>query len=170
MDVNLLVKSAALAGDVHPAVLVAVMPVAICDLVLSFLSARVFSKIASPEVHVKHVSDALYFCVALHGALAVLLVLRGAKVVSGFRSVMAQLLVNGLALMPAVVVTSLWAARLAAESLVLEGVTATHALADNPYVKASFALLTAAMVFVNLFAASAVALVNTNSVRFVAES
>jgi hypothetical protein len=163
-------------GDVHPVIMVVVVPCAVSAIVLGCVTANVYSKIALDKaqvdalggVHTKHMSNSLYVASALEGLLAFLLVVRGSWNMPTFRTTLTQVLLIVHALLPSGVITALWAARVAVESLVPESVSVSYLQAGNPYVKASWSLLTATMVFSQLFTACTLAILTANSSHFLA--
>lgn len=168
--VRLVLKRVAAVGNVHPVVMVVIVPFAISSIVLDCVTAHVYSRMdASPAVvHVAHITNALYVAGALEALLGLMLVLRGTWPIPWYRDIMAQIVLTGLALVPAVLVTALWAARVMVGALVLETHNVDSLHAGNPYVKASWSLLTATMVFSNLFAASTLSIIYANSAHFLA--
>jgi len=163
------------------------VPSALTSIVLGFVTANVFSKMCSvydagthmngtptkdgdaPATHSAHAAAALYICAGLQILLLVVLTLRGLvpQLTDFFKTTSAQIVVTAHALTPNFIITSLWAARMMVAAIVDEGYVIDTINARDPYVKASYPLLTALMVFSNLYSAGTLAIIYANTGKFI---
>jgi hypothetical protein len=163
-------------GSVHPLVMLTMIPAGITSIVLTAVTGHVFWSMHQSAqqrgfaLHTSHVSAALYTVTGLECLLGIVLVLRGAakQLADFFSTVSAQIVIILHALFPAIIVTALWAARAMIDALVTEKSVADFSIGNDPYVKASYSLLTATMVFVNIYSMGVLAIIFANTGRFIA--
>jgi hypothetical protein len=152
---------------VNPWTMLVVIPSAVCSIVLGAVTGHVYSHFDGSVSPFK-VSTTLYLSAAAHFVLALALFLRGTmREWNVFKSVFSQVLHTALGVTPTLLVTALWAARSMIDATVLAGVNYDKALIANPNVLASYQLLTATMVFSNIYTACTLSVLYGNTFRFI---
>jgi hypothetical protein len=152
-------------GTVSPLVMLLLVPFALSSITLGCVTAHQFAKSTSDVLPAK-AAVALYVSAGLQFVLGFALLVRGTVTTTLFKGVFAQMVLTAHALLPAFIVTSLWAARLMIDATVLQMANYNRIFAADVNVVASSSLLTATMVFSNLYTACTIAILYANSAHF----
>lgn len=146
---------------VSPGMMFIIIPAVVTAAVLNAVAASIYSSI-DMGLTPKKLAPTLYVCAAAQALVGALLFARGVNKDRIFNLTLSQITLVGLASVPALLVTALWAVRVMLDATVFPAIH--HHASDKE--KVAFQLLTAAMVFSDIFAASVLSVVYTNTARF----